>query len=123
MGVFGYDTVAVRWRSERQFELVDTGPSFPVTYTETRGGVIGHPVERFGAGEFVAGFDGDRSQVEPADDFAGAGVDLEDIVGLPLIGVEVVPSLMIRLVPLVGIPQPSREGNENSLSFLKVVAS
>lgn len=85
--MYGFDTRTVRLQAD--FKLVNVWPKFTSDVDEARGGVIGDPVKHFGAGEFVAGFGGDGSQVESADDFAGAGIDLEDVVRLPLIGIEI----------------------------------
>src|SRR5580700_8995688 len=85
--MYGFDTGTVRLQAD--FQLVDVWPKFTSDVDEARCGVKGDPVKYFGAGEFVAGFGGDGSQVEPADDFAGGGIDLENIVRLPLVGIEI----------------------------------
>src|SRR5579863_2806945 len=74
---------------EWEADLVDVWPEFARDIDEPGGGIEGDPVKYFGAAEFVAGFGGDGVEVEPADDLAGGGVDLEDIVGLPLVGIEI----------------------------------
>jgi len=78
-----------RSRLQRKFDLEDIWPQFTGDVNFSRCGIIGDAIEHFGAGVFVGFFPYDGPEVELTDDLSAAGIDLQNIIGLPLIGVDV----------------------------------
>ena len=74
---------------QRKFNFEDVRPQFAGDINFSRCGVVGDAIEYFGAGEFVGFFAYDGIEVELTDDLSAAGIDLQDIIGLPLVGIEV----------------------------------
>src|SRR5579871_4518380 len=74
---------------ERELELIDIRPEFAGDIDKTRSRVVRDPVQHFRGGVFVTRFTDKGIQVEPSDNLTGSGVDFEDIIRLPLVGVQI----------------------------------
>src|SRR5882724_835008 len=71
----------------REFDLVKIGPKFSGDIDLIGDRIVGNAIERIAAGIFVSCFICQRAEIQPANDLTTGRIDLEDIIRLPLIGV------------------------------------
>ena len=70
-----------------EFDFEEFGPAFASDEEAIVFGIVGDAVEDVGLGVAVGGSQ-QTAAIDPADDFAGLGVDPQDALGLPDVGVD-----------------------------------